>query len=151
MDTNITYIAIVGFFGCFILLFYFIARYREFFETTSDNFNFQMKHSEPTQPDNRAELAEIKDIKDKFKTLTHMLEENRREQEKSNKQFLKNIADIEKRVSSFEEEYINKLQPAIASLVSELETLTTAQEDIQKSMKEVKGSNSKTAEQINKH
>ena len=80
-----------------------------------------------------------------------MLEENRREQEKSNKQFLKNIADIEKRVSSFEEEYINKLQPAIASLVSELETLTTAQEDIQKSMKEVKGSNSKTAEQINKH
>ncbi len=142
------YIGLIGFFVCFIMLFYFIARYRDLFDNTSDNFNFQMKHSQPATPN--VEIAELKEIKEKFKTFTHLLEENKRQQEKSDKDFLKNISDIEKRVSSFEEEYINKLQPAIASLVGELETLTTAQEDIQKNIKKVEQKN-KSAEQIDKH
>lgn len=66
---------------------------------------------------------EIFDLKDKVKDFSYMIEENRLLEEKHYTE-LKTLAEnLEKRLSSFENEYINNLYPMLTTLIKELETL----------------------------
>jgi len=148
MDANILYISLIGFFICFILLFYFISRYKEFFGGEEESFN---THFEKEEIDSKAFSKisinpklekDIVELRDQIKHFNHQMEELKLVQEEKNKEFVKNISDVEKRVTTFEEEYINKLQPAIASLVDELEMLGDQQQAIQEQADEKEQANS---------
>jgi ElaB/YqjD/DUF883 family membrane-anchored ribosome-binding protein len=68
---------------------------------------------------------EIAEIKDKLKDLLYYIEEIKLLEEKRNTETSKTIARIEQRVSTFENEYVNKLQPTLYSLINELENIQT--------------------------
>lgn len=66
---------------------------------------------------------EVFDLKDRVKDFSYSLEENRLLEEKHYNE-LKTLAEnLEKRLSSFENEYINNLYPMLTTLIKELETL----------------------------
>jgi gas vesicle protein len=68
---------------------------------------------------------EIAEIKDKLKDLSYYIEEIKLLEEKRNTETAKTIARIEQRVSTFENEYVSKLQPTLYSLINELENIQT--------------------------
>ncbi len=65
---------------------------------------------------------EIFDLKDKVRDFSYNLEENRLLEEKHYNE-LKSLAEnLEKRLTSFENEYINNLYPILNNLIKELES-----------------------------
>ncbi|MCR5504529.1 MAG: hypothetical protein K6E94_03040 [Elusimicrobiaceae bacterium] len=73
---------------------------------------------------------EIFDLKDKVKDFSYNLEENRLLEEKHYNE-LKNLAqNLEKRLASFENEYLNNLHPTLTTLIKELETLQNKDKNI---------------------
>lgn len=66
---------------------------------------------------------EIFDLKDKVKDFSYILEENRLLEEKHYSELKILVENLEKRLSSFENEYINNLYPILTNLIKELENL----------------------------
>ena len=66
---------------------------------------------------------EIFDLKDKVKDLSYILEGNRLLEEKHYNELKTLVSKLEKRLSSFENEYLNNLHPTLTTLIKELENL----------------------------
>ena len=66
---------------------------------------------------------EIFDLKDNVKDFSYTLEENRLLEEKHYNELKILAENLEKRLSSFENEYINNLYPILTTLIKELENL----------------------------
>ena len=66
---------------------------------------------------------EIFDLKDRVKDFSYTLEENRLLEEKHYNELKILAENLEKRLSSFENEYINNLYPILTTLIKELENL----------------------------
>ena len=66
---------------------------------------------------------EIFDLKDRVRDFSYMLEENRLLEEKHYNELKILAENLEKRLSSFETEYINNLYPILTNLIKELENL----------------------------
>ena len=119
------------------LLFYFIAKYRaaEFSGDDSTSLDDLPEEAPAPQLDAQspdtprlfakggASTKEISDIKEKLRDLHYRFEEIKLLEEKRAAQSAQAIARIEQRISTFENEYVNKLQPALYSLISELENI----------------------------
>lgn len=128
----------VGFAVCLILLFYFIAKYREA-EAKDNGEDLDIMDEVSSVASTAAQDAkrifgkggtgasakEVADIKDKLKELHYRIEELRLLEEKRNSENAALISKVEQRVSAFENEYVNKLQPTLYSLINELENIQT--------------------------
>lgn len=127
----------VGFVVCFILLFVFTAKYRAALARETD-FNAPVEDltvvtvAQPPTYKPRASLLQslqggssldVADLKEKVKALHYRLEELKMSQDKSNGELAKQLARMEQRISTFEQEYITKLQPTLLSLIKELENM----------------------------
>ncbi len=66
---------------------------------------------------------DIFDLKDKVKDFSYTLEENRLLEEKHYNELKTSVENLQKRFSSFENEYINNLYPILNNLIKELENL----------------------------
>lgn len=133
---NIIIWQIVGFVVCFILLFVFIAKYHGALEDETDleevaGLNQVTVGQEPVfQP--RAALLqtaqapaalEVADLKEQVKTLHYHLEELKASTQKHQADMAAQLARLETRVATFEQEYVNKLQPTLLRVIEELEHL----------------------------
>jgi hypothetical protein len=125
-----------GFAACLVLLFYFIAKYRRSggkepaaagldmpedivagaAQVAQDAVKIFGKNPSPA-------AKEIADIKDKLRDLHYRLEEMKLLEEKRASAAVASLARVEQRVATFENEYVNKLQPTLYSLISELENI----------------------------
>jgi len=130
--SNAFILSSVGFVAALILLFYFIAKYRaaEVVDedgdlalpqditggAAQDAVRFFGKSMGPG-------AKEVADIKEKLKDLHYRLEEIKLLEEKRNTAAAAAIARVEQRVTTFENEYVNKLQPTLYSLINELENI----------------------------
>lgn len=128
----------VGFIVCLILLFYFVAKYREA-ESKDNGEDLDIMDEVSSAASSAAQDAkrifgkggagvsarDIADIKDKLKEMHYRIEELRLLEEKRNSESAALIAKVEQRVSTFENEYVNKLQPTLYSLINELENIQT--------------------------
>jgi len=128
-----------GFVACFVLLFYFIAKYRA--SLSQDEPEEEQKYpledlavmtvSKPEYPCRASVLEnppqpsalETADLKEQIKELHYHLEEYKLTQDKNNSDYQKQLAQLEQRLSTFEQEYVNKLQPTLVSLIEELENM----------------------------
>ena len=70
---------------------------------------------------------DVADLKEKMKELHYRLEELKMAHDKSNGDLAKQLARMEQRISTFEQEYITKLQPTLLSLIEELEKMKVAE------------------------
>ncbi len=127
-----------GFAVCLILLFFFVAKYREA-ESKENGEELDILDEVSSAASSAAHDAkrifgkggagvsarEIADIKDKLKELHYKIEELRLLEEKRNSETASLITKVEQRVSTFENEYVNKLQPTLYSLINELENIQT--------------------------
>ena len=66
---------------------------------------------------------EIFDLKDKVKDFSYNLEANRLLEEKHYNEIKTSLQNLEKRLASFENEYLNNLYPTLTNLIKELEVL----------------------------
>lgn len=135
METTLI-LQIAGFVICFILLFVFIAKYHGALEDETDleevaELSQATVGQEPVfQP--RAALLqssqapaalEITDLKEQVKTLHYHLEEVKATTQKQEAEMAKQLARLETRIATFEQEYVNKLQPTLLRVIEELEHL----------------------------
>ena len=134
---NIIIWQIVGFVICFILLFIFIAKYHSALEDEADlhqevaGLNQVTVGQEPVFKPRAALLQsaqapaalEVADLKEQVKTLHYNLEELKASSQKHEADMAKQIARLEARISTFEQEYVNKLQPTLLRVIEELEHL----------------------------
>ncbi|MBQ3667128.1 MAG: hypothetical protein II913_03615 [Elusimicrobiaceae bacterium] len=147
METT-SILLIAGFVICFILLFVFIAKYHGALEDETDlerveGLNQVTIGQEPTfQP--RAALLqstqapaalEVADLKEQVKTLHYQLQEFKATTQKHESDMAKQLARLETRIATFEQEYVNKLQPTLLRVIDELEHLKGS-EDIVASAQE---------------
>lgn len=147
METT-SILLIAGFVICFILLFVFIAKYHGALEDEADlggveGLNQVTVGQEPTfQP--RAALLqsaqapaalEVADLKEQVKTLHYQLQEFKASTQKHESDMAKQLARLETRIATFEQEYVNKLQPTLLRVIDELEHLKGS-EDIVASAQE---------------
>ena len=136
METTLILQAI-GFVVCFILLFVFTAKYRSAvasetdFDSPVEDLTVVTVAQQPTYKP-RASLLQslqggssldVADLKEKVKALHYRLEELKLAQDKSSGDLSKQLARMEQRISTFEQEYITKLQPTLLSLIQELENM----------------------------
>lgn len=126
----------IGFVVCFVLLFYFTAKYRAALARETDldypvedltvmtvaKPAFASRASILSSLQNTSAL-EVADLKEKVKELHYRLEEQKLAQDKNNAEMGKLVARMEQRLSTFEQEYITKLQPTLLSLIEELENI----------------------------
>ena len=139
LDTTII-LQISGFVICFILLFVFAAKYRAALahETDFEPAVEEMTVSASAQPTFRSRAAilsslqgsaslEVADLKEKIKTLQYRLEEMKIGHDKANSELAKQLARMETRIGTFEQEYVTKLQPTLLSLIQELENMKIAE------------------------
>ena len=126
----------IGFVICFILLFVFTSKYRAAlaretdFDTDVEDLTVVTVAQQPAYKP-RASLLQslqggsldVADLKEKVKALHYRLEELKISQDKSNGDLAKQLARMEQRISTFEQEYITKLQPTLLSLIEELENM----------------------------
>ena len=75
---------------------------------------------------------EVADLKEKAKSLHYRLEELKMAHDKSNAEISKQLVRMEQRLSTFEQEYVNKLQPTLISLIEELENMKLSETDVKK-------------------
>lgn len=73
---------------------------------------------------------EIFDLKDKVRDFSYNLEENRLLEEKHYNELKTLAQNLEKRLASFENEYLNNLHPTLTTLIKELETLQNKDKNI---------------------
>ena len=140
METTLI-LLIAGFVICFILLFVFIAKYHGALEDETDledveGLNQVTVGQEPVfQP--RAALLqsaqapaalEVADLKEQVKTLHYHLEELKASTQKHESDMANQIARLETRIATFEQEYVNKLQPTLLRVIDELEHLKGGEE-----------------------
>lgn len=129
----------IGFVVCFILLFYFTAKYRAAvahetdFESPVEDLTVLTVAKPAVAP--RASILgslqgssalEVADLKEKVKDLHYRLEELKLAQDKHNGEVAKQLGRMEQRLSTFEQEYVTKLQPTLLSLIEELENMKVA-------------------------
>lgn len=136
---NILLIQIGGFVLCFVLLFYFMAKYRTALEHDADeeypeqDFTV-MTVSKPSFSSRAAALGalahsstlDVADLKERVKELYYQLQEDKFSQDKNNADLQKQLSRLEQRLTTFEQEYVNKLQPTLLSLIEELEGMKVA-------------------------
>ena len=140
METTII-LQLIGFTVCFILLFVFTAKYRAAlahetdFEPAVEDLTV-VTVSQPPAFKPRASILQslqggasmdVADLKEKTKELHYRLEELKMAHDKSNGDLAKQLARMEQRISTFEQEYITKLQPTLLSLIEELEKMKVAE------------------------
>lgn len=126
----------IGFAICLFLLFYFIAKYRQALPSASfDEFDIidEVSGAASTAAKDAKrifstsgvtpEVRDILSLQEKIKDMHYQIEEMRLLQEKQIADTQNAIANLEKRVSSFENEYINNLQPTLQGLIKELELI----------------------------
>lgn len=128
-----------GFVVCFILLFVFIAKYRASLVHDMEEQDAEdpledltvMTVAKPEHPSRSSVLEDVSqvpvlemaDLKEQVKELHYHLEEYKLTQDKNNADWQKHLARLEQRLSTFEQEYVNKLQPTLLSLIEELESM----------------------------
>ena len=131
---NIVLLQLIGFVVCFILLFYFTAKYRaalvadssldytdeDLTVVTVGKPSFASRASILSSLQNTSAL-EVADLKEKVKELHYEIEEQKLAQEKNTADLAKVVARIEQRLSTFEREYVDKLQPTLLGLIEDLE------------------------------
>lgn len=133
---NIIIWQIVGFVVCFILLFVFIAKYHAALEAEPDELEEEVQAStQETAPAApvfapRAALLqsaqvpaalEVADLKEQVKDLHYRLEELKASTQKHEADRAAQLARLEARLATFEQEYVNKLQPTLLRVIEELE------------------------------
>lgn len=129
---NVIVWQMIGFVICFILLFVFIAKYREvvaneeFFEpiqeesvaaTTDPNIEFKSRAA-LLQSGGSPDVA---DVKEQVRALHYQLAELKSVTSKAQADTTNQLARLEQRLSTFEQEYVNKLQPTLLRVIEELE------------------------------
>ena len=137
---NVIIMQAVGFVTCFILLFYFIAKYRAALLVDTDEAYalddltvMTVAKPVPVAREAAIEMAqrmpalEVADLKEQLKELHYHLEEYKLAQQKNNAEWQKQMARMEQRLSIFEKEYVTKLQPTLLSLIQELEGMKVAE------------------------
>lgn len=134
MDT-ITILQLTGFAASFILLFVFIAKYHAALEDEQDLEDEVAGMSETTvsaaptftprasllQTAQSPAALELADLKEQVKTLYYRLEELTAANQKHQADVAAQLARLETRVGTFEQEYVNKLQPTLLRVIDELE------------------------------
>ena len=70
---------------------------------------------------------EVTDLKEKVKELHYHLEELKLAQDKNNADLNRLVSRMEQRLSTFEQEYVTKLQPTLLSLIEELENIKVSE------------------------
>lgn len=138
---NIIMWQIAGFVVCFILLFVFIAKYHSALES-EDDLEEETEETEvsssPQAPvfQPRAALLqsaqvpaalEVADLKEQVKTLHYHLEELKASAQKHQADVATQLARLEARLGTFEQEYVNKLQPTLLRVIEELEHIKGAE------------------------
>ena len=131
---------LIGFVVCFVLLFYFTAKYRAVLvQDASLDYPVEdltvMTVAKPAFASRASILSslqntsalEVADLKEKVKELYYKLEEHKQAQDKNNADLHKLVTRMEQRLSTFEQEYVNKLQPTLLSLIEELENIKIAE------------------------
>ena len=128
-------ISSAGFAVCFLLLFYFIAKYRKALPSSSfEEFDIIDEVSSAASAAAKdakrmfsasatMETRDLLSLQEKVKDLTYKLEEIKLLQEKHLTDTKNTIANLEQRLTSFENEYINNLQPTLQGLIKELELI----------------------------
>ena len=138
---NIVILQLIGFTVCFILLFVFTAKYRAAlahetdFEPAVEDLTVVTVAQQPAYKPRAAILQSLQgtasletaDLKEKVKDLHYRLEELKIAQDKTSGEFAKQMARMEQRISTFEQEYVAKLQPTLLSLIEELENMKVAE------------------------
>lgn len=138
---NTVILQLIGFTVCFILLFVFTAKYRAAlahetdFEPAVEDLTVVTVAQQPAYKPRAAVLQSLQgaapletaDLKEKVKDLHYRLEELKIAQDKISGDFAKQLARIEQRISTFEQEYVAKLQPTLVSLIEELENMKVAE------------------------
>ncbi len=145
METTVI-LQLIGFTVCFILLFVFTAKYRAAlahetdFEPAVEDLTVENVAQKPSfkprasllQSLHGSSSLDLADVKEKVKNLHYRLEELKMAQDKSAGDLAKQMARMEQRMSTFEQEYVNKLQPTLLSLIEDLENMKVAEEKTQK-------------------
>ena len=131
-----------GFVVCFILLFWFTAKYRAAvaretdFDSPVEDLTM-MTVAKPSAFSSRASILgslqntsalEMADLKEKVKDLHYRLEEMKTADDKNLAEMAKQMSRLEQRLATFEQEYITKLQPTLLSLIDELENMKVDEE-----------------------
>jgi phosphopantothenoylcysteine synthetase/decarboxylase len=128
-------ISSAGFAVCFLLLFYFVAKYRQALSDSSlEEFDILDEVSSAASTAAKdakrifssAATPDVRDIvylQEKIKELHYKLEEIKLLQEKQLNDTKNTISALEQRLTSFENEYINNLQPTLQGLIKELELI----------------------------
>ena len=138
---NIVILQLIGFTVCFILLFVFTAKYRAAlaretdFEPAVENLTVVTVAQQPAYKPRAAVLQSLQgsaaletaDLKERVRDLHYRLEELKIAQEKANSDLAKQLARMEQRISTFEQEYTTKLQPTLLSLIGELENMKVSE------------------------
>lgn len=138
--TNILLLQLIGFVACFILLFYLTAKYRAALavEASAEYPVEDLTVMTVTKPEAapRAEILgslknasalELADLKEQVKELYYHLEEQKLTQDKQVADLNRVVSRLEQRLSTFEQEYVHKLQPTLLSLIEELENMKVAE------------------------
>jgi len=130
-----------GFVVCFVLLFVFTAKYRAAlaretdFDASAQEYTVVPTGKQPSFKSRAAILnslqgsasLELADLKEKVKAFQYRLEEIKTGYDKNNSDMAKQLARMEARLSTFEQEYVTKLQPTLMSLIQELENIKVAE------------------------
>lgn len=143
---NTIILQLIGFVVCFILLFVFTAKYRaalaaeEDNETETEDLTVKTVSQRPSF-ESRGTLLnslqgtaslEVADLQEKVKELQYRLEEMQISNNKSASDVAKQLSRLEARISTFEQEYVTKLQPTLLSLIQELENIKVAESKSEK-------------------
>ena len=126
---------IAGFAVCFVLLFVFIAKYRAVVEQetdpleTAEDLEVKTVSKEgvfvpraPILEENPSTAAlEMADLKEQVRVLHYQLAEFKAIATASQSDLSKQVARLEQRLGTFEQEYVNKLQPTLLRVIEELE------------------------------
>lgn len=143
---NTVILQLIGFTVCFILLFVFTAKYRAAlahetdFEPAVEDLTVVTVAQQPAYKPRASVLQSLQgnasletaDLKEKMKDLHYRLEELKIAQDKTSGDFAKQLARMEQRISTFEQEYVAKLQPTLLSLIEELENMKVAENKAEK-------------------
>ncbi|MDD7578082.1 MAG: hypothetical protein PUK24_00845 [Elusimicrobia bacterium] len=143
---NTIILQLIGFTVCFILLFVFTAKYRAAlahetdFEPAVEDLTVVTVAQQPAYKPRAAILQSLQgtasletaDLKEKVKDLHYRLEELKIAQDKTSGEFAKQMARMEQRISTFEQEYVAKLQPTLLSLIEELENMKVSENKTEK-------------------
>jgi len=132
---NMIGLHITGFVICFVLLFVFVAKYREVlaqeqsFDSEMDDLTVVTVGKEPIykprasllQSVQSGSALDVADLKEQVRALHYQLAELKSSSNKTNGDVAKQLVRMEQRLTTFEQEYVNKLQPTLLRVIEELE------------------------------